>query len=99
MLAEMTWEQFLEWRVYDSIEPFGEDRADLRSGTIASVIANVHAGKRKRFRPADFMPNFGTSGRSAGGEARQPLTDPESWRGVLKMAKIVAGAKDENGDV
>lgn len=93
MLREMTWQQFIDWRDYDLIDPFGEERADLRSGTIASVIANVHSGKGgKRFKPADFMPKFSTTGQHAGGK-REPLTDPDEWTSVLKMAKVVAMAQ------
>ena len=84
----------MEWRDYDSLEPFGEERADLRSGTIASVVANVHAGKGgRRFKPADFMPQFSMP-RSTTMERRKPLTDQVEWKGVLRMAKIVATAKD-----
>lgn len=38
---------------------FGEDKADYRSGLLASVIANVNGAKRadkKPFQPSDFMP-------------------------------------------
>ena len=45
---------------YDSLEPFGEERADLRMGVIASTIANVNRGKNtKAFSAQDFMPKFG----------------------------------------
>jgi hypothetical protein len=42
------------------MDPWGEERADLRAGIIASVIANVNRGRRstRRFKPADFMPQF-----------------------------------------
>lgn len=91
MLHEMTWQQFMEWHQYDLIDPFGDERADLRSGTIAAVVANVHAGKSgRKFKPADFMPKFSTS-RAA--KKRAPLTDPNEWQKVLNMAKVVARAK------
>lgn len=42
---------------YGRVEPFGEQRADLRSGIIASTVANVNRGRRqKAFQPTDFMP-------------------------------------------
>jgi hypothetical protein len=44
---------------YASIEPFGEERADVRAGIIASVIANVNRDRKKRPEPfsvQDFMP-------------------------------------------
>lgn len=44
------------YMAYDRIDPFGEMRADLRSGIIASVIASVHGVKKSK--PADFMLDF-----------------------------------------
>lgn len=46
-----------EWMAYFRVEPFGEDRKDLRMGILASVIANSNRGKSQRpFKPSDFMP-------------------------------------------
>ncbi len=46
-----------EFIAFDRIEPWGEWRADLRAGIIASVIANVNRGKKtKAFLAKDFMP-------------------------------------------
>lgn len=59
MLAEMSSAQFAEWRAYAQIEPFGEDRADLRAGIVASTIANANRGKgQKPFTAQQFMPSF-----------------------------------------
>jgi len=39
------------------LEPFGDMRADLRSGVIASTFANANRAKHARaFSPEDFMP-------------------------------------------
>ena len=59
-----------EWQIYEAIEPFGEQRADLRAGIIASTIANVNRGKgQKAFTATDFMPyleqNTGDTEQSA----------------------------------
>ena len=49
--------EYVQWARYYSEEPFGEVRADLRAGIIASTFANVMRGKRGRaMRPMDFMP-------------------------------------------
>jgi len=49
-----------EWMAYNNLEPFGEERADARSGIVAATIANVHRGKNTRpYEPKDFMPKFG----------------------------------------
>lgn len=46
-----------DWLAYAEIEPFGDFRADVRAGIVASTIANVHRGKGQRaFGAADFMP-------------------------------------------
>jgi hypothetical protein len=44
---------------YYSLEPFGDSRADLRTGIVASLIANIHRGKdQKPYKPEDFMPRI-----------------------------------------
>ena len=50
--------QYSEWRAYYEVEPWGEERADLRSAIIACTIANVHRAKGRTFAPSDFMPEF-----------------------------------------
>ncbi len=48
-----------EWQAYSLIEPFGEARADLRSATIACVIANANRGKgQPAFKLEDFILKF-----------------------------------------
>ena len=48
-----------EWIAYYGIEPFGERAEWLRTGVLASVIANTHRSKSsKLFTPEDFMPRF-----------------------------------------
>lgn len=45
---------------YSQVEPFGEERADLRSAIIACQVANAF-GRRKDQKPfevSDFMPKF-----------------------------------------
>jgi hypothetical protein len=52
----MSGRELTEWMAYDSLEPFGEQRADLRSGIVASTIANCHRSRGPAFKPQDFMP-------------------------------------------
>ena len=58
LLGRMSARELSEWMAYAQIEPFGEKRADLRSGIVASTMANIHRGKRKPFKAEDFMPEF-----------------------------------------
>ena len=44
---------------YYEIDPWGEERADLRMGIMASVIANTNRDPKKSrpYKARDFMPN------------------------------------------
>ena len=48
--------EFAAWVAYDSIEPFGEWRADLRMGIQTAAIVNALCGAKSK--SADFMPDF-----------------------------------------
>lgn len=77
-----------EWYDYATLEPFGEERADLRAGIVASTIANVFRGKRQRpFKPAYFMPKFGGA---ATPERRQPSPRQLSAK-VFWINKLLGG--------
>ncbi len=59
MLSEISSRDFAEWMAYSRLEPWGEERDDLRMGIIASTIANANRGKgQKPFTPQQFMPDF-----------------------------------------
>lgn len=66
----------MEWEAYQRLEPFGEERADLRAGVIAAVIAEVNRDRKKRkkpYRADDFFPNLSqeeTDGMSLLNKAR-----------------------------
>ena len=56
----MSGREFFRWIAYSVIEPWGEERADLRAAMIASTIANVNRGKGRPVVPIErFMPKFG----------------------------------------
>lgn len=62
LLARISSRELAEWMAYYRIEPWGEERDDLRAGIVASTVANTARDPRKRprpFRPRDFMPDFG----------------------------------------
>lgn len=46
------------------LEPFGEERDDLRMGILASTVANIGTQGRQHFTPADFRPQFGRKRQS-----------------------------------
>jgi hypothetical protein len=78
--AVLSYAEFQEWCLYYQIEPWGEERADLRAGIVASTIAS-YAGKERSMSappalPADFMPYLDRPEPAEPAED-QPLTDEE----------------------
>jgi hypothetical protein len=57
LLARVGSDELTEWMAFYQLEPFGEMRADLRSGVVAATFANAYRTKDARpFTPEDFMP-------------------------------------------
>lgn len=48
LLATITARELIEWQVFDSIEPFGDRRADLQAGSIRQAILAVNTKKGKK---------------------------------------------------
>lgn len=72
---------------YYNLEPFGEERGDLRSGIVASTIANANRDTRKQrkpFKPEDFMPKF---------ETAEPKTAPQILS-IVEELNAAFGGKD-----
>ena len=88
LLAHLPYQVFRDWIQYFQLEPFGEERADLRAGIISSVVANCMARKKGRpaFRPADFMPDF----------ERKERTEQELWGQMMLIAKVLGGDVIDN---
>jgi hypothetical protein len=61
MLREMSARQCFEWFAFAGLDGFGERRADLRMGILASLIANVHRDAKRKpspYKPGDFIPKI-----------------------------------------
>lgn len=57
MMRELSSAELTEYMAFDSIDPIGEGRADLRAGIIAATVANHGMSPpRQPASPADFMP-------------------------------------------
>lgn len=80
----MSSRELAEWQAYWQIEPWGESRADLRSGIVASVMANVHRDaktRRQPYTPRDFMPRLDEAPR-----------EPQTWQDMLKQVEMINAA-------
>jgi len=56
MYRDMTAEDLTEWEALYTIDPWGEERADLRMGIMASLTDACHRAKGNPLKPADYMP-------------------------------------------
>ncbi len=82
MLGEISSRQFAEWMAFYRLEPWGEERADLRAGIVASTIANSNRGKgQKPFKPQQFMPEF------------EPETEEQAAARLMARAMAALGGK------
>lgn len=79
MLAGSEIKLLYEWMAYFEIEPFGEERADIRNALACMTIASSMGAKKSggKFELKDFMLEFGK-------EQKSNVYDPESARAILK---------------
>ena len=55
----MSAQEFAEWIAYSQVEPWGEQRADLRAALICKILADINAPKGKAApKLEDFMLKF-----------------------------------------
>ena len=88
LLARISSRELTEWALYAEMEPFGETRADLRAGIVASTMANLYQKKgSKALAPADFMPKFGPK------EAKEPRSGADLLQ-TVEMLNAAFGGKD-----
>ncbi len=67
---------------FDSIDPFGEQREDLRAGIVAAAVANYGMSRPKTpARPLDFMPYAKARGTASG---------PILLRDPVQQGKLIA---------
>lgn len=72
--------QFAEWMAFSTLEPWGQDRDDLRMGIVASTIANANRGKNtKAYSPRDFIPSF------------EPETEEQAAERLISKARAALG--------
>lgn len=78
MLRSLTAEEFLGWKAFAELEPFGDLRADYHAALISQTVANA-AGNKKELK--DFLLKFeGTPRR------------PQSWQEQKMIGMAMAAA-------
>lgn len=79
MLHEMPEGVFRYWQAFYKLQPFGDERADLRIALMASAFCNTQGNKT---HPRDFMP-FTVAGEQTA----------EEQLAVARMIASASGAK------
>lgn len=89
--ARLDWWELRELEIAYSLEPWGETRADLRAGIVASAAVAPYSKKGHTPRPVDFMPFVPNEQRK---KPRKSLADMKAT-----VAQIKAGfAKAAKGE-
>lgn len=82
----MSSREFTEWMAYDTLDPIGQERADLRAGIIASTVANTARDEKKHPKPFsadEFMPEF---------EALRAEKPQQTIEQQIQIAEMLAAA-------
>jgi hypothetical protein len=58
MLRLMSRGQWVRWKAYFELEPFGPVQEDLRAGYVAMLTHNANCKPGKEKRPSDFFPSL-----------------------------------------
>ena len=56
MYEDLTAEELLDWEIGYAIDPWGEERADLRIGLLCSLTDACHRTKGHADPPLSYMP-------------------------------------------
>jgi len=80
----------MNWEAYYRIDPWGEERADIRSAIIAYTFALAHSKRGRKPKLVDFMPNY-----ERVENRRSGMPDKQFAANLLKIFKHYGG-KDPN---
>lgn len=87
LLERIDSRELSEWIAYYELEPWGEERADLRAGIVAATVVNSRPRDKrnpgKTYKPEDFMPKFG--------ETKQEQTWQDHLAMLGSLQKVFGG--------
>ena len=90
--------EFSEWLAVYKIDPFGNEREDLRMALLAATIANAHRGKdQEPYEVEFFMPKLGERlfmEDPEEAEAGPEKIGPEHGASLLAMLNTMYGGID-----
>ena len=78
-----------EWMAYAQIEPFGEERMDLRFADFQALYANSHRGKNSTpYKPQQFMRKYDEDPAEAA--AKREVGQKKAEEMTQRLAKVDA---------
>ena len=75
LLERMSSRELTEWMAYYRLEPFGDERADLRNALLCTVMVNLWSKKKAKIQ--DYMLDFD----------KQPMTQEELRKKLMSMSR------------
>ena len=93
LLPYLTSRQFGDWMHFYELEPWGSEVEFLRSGIVASTMANCHRdGRKPAFKVKDFMPRFDKDVRK---ESEIVETPSQKMKAFVKRSQLNATRKNK----
>jgi hypothetical protein len=65
--------EFKMWYAYNKLSPIGLERFDLLFAMVCTTIAQVNAGKGKRYTVEDFMPKWNGESKKMTGKQMEDM--------------------------
>jgi hypothetical protein len=89
--------QFNEWRTYWELEPWGEEREDMRNAHVVATLLNIFARKRhpSPWKMAEVLLHFGGDEEVEAAKA-DPVAAREKIRRTMELLMLIFNKpKDE----
>ena len=91
LLSKISSRELTEWMEYAKIEPLSDERNDAMIGVLSALVANALSDKKgKKYKPEDFIPDYGV-------EKEQTVEEQMKALGV-KMPKEKVELLDHKGN-
>ncbi len=86
----MDWDEFMRWAAFLQMEPPAEQRMDALTAMLMAQQHNIHRGKKRSRRPADFVPVWFRPPR--------PEMSIDQLRAAMRMHVVAMGGSLEGLD-
>jgi hypothetical protein len=101
MMRRMPAPLIAEWAAFDALEPFGEERADLRVSALLQTMVNLQRNQKRHPRPFtldDFILRFGDAAPAAPRRTQTPQQQFDILKAIaLAYAKQRAARAQQGG--